>query len=145
MPKKNPNLLQQTQQKLEPLADEADYGLDMQIPGIVQAWGLTVGISSVEDPKALTKMYGGLALRVARLLETLGITEVSEEARGNVNNRWSETVNHWVAVGNRVNALHDAWRYENHEDIVNLAQRVWAALEHRSPAITGQELKDVLK
>lgn len=141
---KKTNLLQDTQRKLEVVNDD-EYTLEHQVPAIVQAWGLAVGASAVSQQPELKQMYGGVALRVARLLETLGVTEVSEEAVESVSKRWATNVNAWVAVGNRVTALHDAWRYEQHEDISRIAERLWAALEARSQAITGSKFEDVLK
>lgn len=141
---KKTNLLQDTQRRLQVVSDD-EYNLERQVPAIVQAWGLTVGASSIDNPEGLTQMYGGFALRVARLLETLGVTEISEEAVESVSKRWAANVNPWVAVGNRVTALHDAWRYDNREDFPTIAQKLWAAMEARSVAITGSEFKDVLK
>lgn len=139
---KKTNLLQDVQRSLEVVSDD-EYTLERQVPAIVQAWGNAVGVST-KDQELLTGMYGGLGLRVARLLETLGITEISEEALESVSKRWAANVNPWVAVGNRVTALHDAFRYGNHEDIASIAQKLWAAMQARSIAITGSEFKDVL-
>lgn len=139
---KKTNLLQDVQRSLEVVSDD-EYTLERQVPAIVQAWGNAVGVST-KDQEELTQMYGGLGLRVARLLETLGVTEVSEEALESVSKRWAANVNPWVAVGNRVTALHDAFRYDNFEDIPSVAQKLWAAMQARSVAITGSEFKDVL-
>lgn len=138
---KKTNLLQTTQRSLSVIPDY-EYALEHQVPAIVQAWGITVGVPA-DDQEALRHTYGGLALRVARLLETLGITEINEDATASVSKRWARMVNEWVAVGARVDALHQAYR-EAPEDIPTAAQRLWAVLEVRSLAITGSEFKDVL-
>lgn len=139
---KKTNLLQDTQRSLQVVSDE-EYQLEAQVPAIVQAWGLLVGIPSSER-ELLQGTYGGLGLRVARLLETCGVTEISEEALESVSKRWAKAVNPWVAVGARIAALHDSFR-EAPEDVPTAAERLWAVLEYRASAITGVEFKDVLK
>lgn len=139
---KKTNLLQDVQRSLEVVSDD-EYTLEHQVPAIVQAWGLLVG-TPAKERELLQGMYGGLGLRVARLLETCGVTEVSEEATDSVSKRWAKAVNPWVAVGARVAALHDAFR-EAPEDIPTAAERLWAVLEYRASSITGIEFKDVLK
>lgn len=141
---KKTNLLQHLQRQLPDMPSEQEASLDYYIPAIVKQWGQLVGTSATE-PLVLEDEYLDLAVRLARLLEFLSITEISEEAVESVSKRWAVNVSPWVAVGNRVTALHDAWRQDNIEDIGYVAQKLWAALDARSVAITGHAFAEVVR
>ncbi len=124
-------------QKTLPTLPEERASLDTLVPTTVEDYGILVGVGNGHPHE-----YKHLLVDTAELLGLLGIDTVSEDAVESASHRWTSTVDPWVAVGTRVEALHRAYRQD--ESVVSAAERLWAALEFRCKAITGQTLSEVL-
>lgn len=126
---------------------------DYFVPRVVQAYGNLVAwfadaqqqdMAPSQAAALTTERYLDLARNVAMLLATNAITEVSEEAVASAKHRWAGQVDAWVALGTRVEALHQAYREGSDELVTNRAEKLWVALDTRSRAITGQTLEKVI-
>lgn len=126
---------------------------DYFVPRVVQAYGNLVAwfsdaqqqdMAPSEAAALTTERYASLAQVTAMLLASNGISEVSEEATLSAKHRWAGQVDAWVALGTRVEAVHQAYREGSDELIAARAEKLWVALDTRSRAVTGRTLDKVI-
>ena len=126
---------------------------DYFVPRVVQSWGNLVAWFSDAQQKDMapsaaaaltTERYLELARNTAMLLACNGVSDISEEAEASAKHRWAGQVDAWVALGTRVESLHQAYREGSDALVTARAEKLWVALDTRSRAVTGQTLEKVI-
>lgn len=88
--------------------------------------------------------YRELAASTALLLSVYDIQTISEHAVHSVNHQLAATVNPLVSLHGLVDQLFRAFMQDEQERLIDDTQRLWAALEFRSEAVTGMTFAQVL-
>lgn len=140
-------------QKTLPVLPHTLMTEDYLVPDLVQEWGKLVGVKasavagewSPADAQAETvARYRELARTVALLLQSYNTHVLSADALDSVKHRWATKIDPWVALESRVTSVHQAYRQGEVEQLPNRTEKLWATLESRCLAITGQSLDEVL-
>lgn len=123
------------------------------IPMIVKDMGQLIGLEADArhvdwDADTLERetqeAYIQLASETALLLSLYGIEVISDEAGASVAHRLAASVDPLVSLHARVDHLFRAYIQKEQEQIHADVQRLWAALEFRCEAVTGQTFAQVL-
>jgi hypothetical protein len=126
---------------------------DYLVPDLVLEWGKLVGVQasaeagnwSAPDTHLETiARYRELCRTAALLLQVHRVTAIGTEALESAKHRWATKIDPWVALDSRVTSVFQAYRQEEAELIPGRAEKLWAALESRCLAVTGQSLDEVL-
>jgi hypothetical protein len=126
---------------------------DYLVPAVVEHWGTLVGAQAEalandqtesEWSDVVEARYAALAQHVAQLLTCHNVTELSEEAAASGKHRWATKIDPWIALGTRVDSVHQAYRNQTPEKVGPAAERLWVALDARCKALTGKTFKEVL-
>lgn len=123
------------------------------VPDLVLEWGKLVGVqasaeagnwSGADTQLEVIARYLELCRTTALLLQAHGIRVISAEAVDSAKTRWSSKIDPYVALEARVSSVHQAYRQDEPESVGIRAEKLWAALEARCLAVTGQSLDEVL-
>jgi hypothetical protein len=140
-------------QKTLPVLPHTLQTNDYLVPDLVLEWGKLVGVQASAEAGQWAApdvhletiaRYVELCRTAGLLLQSHGIHALSPEAAESAKHRWAVKIDPWVALGARVDSVHQAYRQEEFDLIPERAQKLWAALESRCLAITGQSLDEVL-
>lgn len=135
------------------VVDGAPQDLNYIVPTLVGDWGAYVevqanAIATEMSPghilEAQQSVYRELADGVARLLEVVGVTKISDEAKAAATSRIAQTIPGALAVSRRVERLYRAYYLEETDHVRYEAERLWATLEARSPDLAGCPFQEVL-
>lgn len=140
---------QKTLPTLPPILQSNDY----LVPDLVLEWGKLVGAQSsavasewTEDEYTATVVdrYRALCTTTALLLHAHHVHSISAEAVASATHRWALKIDPWVALGARVDSVHQAYRHREDDGVAAGAEKLWAALENRCQSVTGKSFSEVL-
>lgn len=140
-------------QKTLPVLPHTLQTNDYLVPDLVMEWGKLVGVqasaeagqwSGADTQLEIIARYRELCRTAALLLQAHNVRTLSPEAVESAKTRWSAKIDAYVALEARVSSVHQAYRQDEGETIPNKAEKLWAALESRCLAVTGQSLDEVL-
>lgn len=124
------------------------------IPKIVKDMGQLIGLQadslfaqweSKTTQAELLDAYRELAGTTAILLHLSQIGSISDEAVYSVAHRLAATVDPLVSLHSRVDHLYRAFVNGEIDHIRSDAEKLWAALEYRSEAVTGLAFAELLQ
>jgi len=140
-------------QKTLPVLPHTLQTNDYLVPDLVLEWGKLVGVQasavagdwSAPDTHLETiARYRELCRTAALLLQAHHVSTIGAEALESTKHRWATKIDPWVALDARVSSVFQSYRQEEGNLIPAKAEKLWAALESRCLAVTGQSLDEVL-
>lgn len=140
-------------QKTLPVLPHTLQTNDYLVSDLVLEWGKLVGVQAsaeagqwaAPDVQLETiARYRELCRTTALFLQAMNVQQLSPEAIESSKHRWASKIDPWVAIGARVTSVHQAYRQDELPNIRPAVEKLWAALESRCLAITGQSLDEVL-
>lgn len=140
-------------QKTLPVLPHTLQTNDYLVSDLVLEWGKLVGVqasaeagnwSAPDQHLETIARYRELCRTTALFLQAMNVKQLSPEAVESAKHRWAAKIDPWVALGARVQSVHQAYRQDELPNISPAVEKLWAALESRCLAITGQSLDEVL-
>lgn len=113
--------------------------IGLRADAIQGEWGGSQLLAELRDA------YAELAATTSELMDWYSIETVSEEAVLSVGHRLAASVDPLVSLHARVDHLFRSFQQDEIEHVRDDTQKLWAALEFRSEAVTGMTFAQLLQ